>query len=123
MGETPIFNNTVPLPKGNQKQPRVVPPISATLSRTEMKVYSGDRKQIPRSLENLNWFLIQVTWRKGSCLDEKTHPPFLDNKPKFGFYCDVRKRNSSTSNDIDVPMPTKNCSHGCSTEFRGSQDL
>lgn len=54
-----------------------------------------------------------MTWRKGSCLNEKTRLPFLDNKPKFGFYCDARKQNSSTSNDTDVPVPTKNCSHRC----------
>lgn len=35
--------------------------------------------------------------------------PFLDNNPRVGFSWDVRKR-TSTSNDADIPGPTKNCS-------------
>lgn len=35
--------------------------------------------------------------------------PFLDNNPRVGFSWDVRKR-TSTSNDTNIPVPTKNCS-------------
>lgn len=50
MGEMHIFKNTVSLPKGNQKQPWVALPISATLLWRGMKAFNGIRKQIPQLL-------------------------------------------------------------------------
>lgn len=50
MGEMHIFKNTVSLPKGNQKQPWVALPISATLLWRGMKASNGIRKQIPQLL-------------------------------------------------------------------------
>lgn len=50
MGEMHIFKNTVSLPKGNQKQPQVALPISATLLWRGMKASNGVRKQIPQLL-------------------------------------------------------------------------